>query len=184
MLPYAKVNEFHNEYVAFCTAESMPINTYAKIETFRKAFISLNHKYKLIGAKGSFPTCDICNNANNLLRDTKIRDQSHREIIFKFKRIHLLQQMEERNYLDRNRMDAKHKQNLGQPTQAFILIDAMTHARGNTPQVGANHRQSKNETSTVISNRVIGKVIMYSFNELITESVKFYRLRGCMRSGG
>ena len=184
MLPYAKVNEFHNEYVAFCTAESMPINKYAKIETFRKAFISLDHKYKLIGAKGSFPTCDICNNANNLLRDTKIRDQSHREIIFKFKRIHLLQQMEERNYLDRNRMDAKNKQNLGQPTQAFILIDAMTHARGNTPQVGANHRQSKNETSTVISNRVIGKVIMFLFNELITESVKLYRLRGCMRSGG
>ena len=155
ILPYSTLKEFYLEYVAFCTGENLSVNTYAMRETFRLAWKSLETNYKLIGAKGSFPTCDICNNANDLLRDTRIKDQSHREIIFKFKRLHLFQQMEERQYLERNRMTARNSYYLGQPTQAFFLIDAMTHARGNTPQVGAKFNQSKNETSAVISNRVI-----------------------------
>lgn len=173
MLPYDTVREFYEEYVAYSTAECIPINKYAKRETFRLAFKSLGDKYKLIGAKGSFPTCDICNNANDLLRDTQIKDQSHREIIFKFKKLHLLQQMAEREHLEKNRLLAKNSQYLGQPTHAFFLIDAMTQSRGDTPQVGGSHRQSKNETSAVISNRVIGKLQHYKLFHILTLTVSF-----------
>ena len=84
---------FFEEYLAFCTAERLSPNQYAKDETFRKVF--------LITAKGSMPTCDICNNANDMLRNLEIRDQSSREIILKFKRLHLQQQMEERQYMEK-----------------------------------------------------------------------------------
>ena len=68
-------------------------NTYAKREPFRKVFKNMSSEFRLIGAKGSFPTCDICNNANDFLRNLTYKDQSHREIILKFKRLHLMQQL-------------------------------------------------------------------------------------------
>lgn len=100
---------FFEEYLAFCTAEKLSPNQYAKDETFRKIFLSMNNEFRLITSKGSMPTCDICNNANDMLRSLKIRDQSSREIILKFKRLHLRQQMEERQYMENNRIESKWK---------------------------------------------------------------------------
>jgi hypothetical protein len=151
------VNEFYQEYAAYCSAELMPPRSCAKEETFRKAWKSLESEYRLIGAKGSFPTCDVCNNANDLLRNLKIKDQSHREVILKFKRLHLMQQMQERMYMEQNRMESKLEYN-NQPVQFFCLIDAMTSSRGDVPQVGLNHRQPKSEITHTIENRVIGKI--------------------------
>lgn len=155
-LPYSSVPEFYEEYLAYCTAELKAPRTYAGEECFRKAFLSLNKEYRLIGSKGSFPTCDICNNANDMLRNLKIKDQSHREIILKFKRLHLQQQMKEREYMEQNRMDSKVEYK-SQPVQFFCLIDAMTSSRGDVPQVGLKHRQPKSEILQTIENRVIGK---------------------------
>lgn len=146
---------FFEEYLAFCTAERLSPNQYAKDETFRKVFLSMDNEFRLITAKGSMPTCDICNNANDMLRNLEIRDQSSREIILKFKRLHLQQQMEERQYMEKNRVESK-MESAGQPDQFFCLIDAMTCSRGDVPQVGSTHRQSKSEITHTIENRVIG----------------------------
>lgn len=116
----------------------------------------MNNEFRLITSKGIMPTCDICNNANDMLRSLEIRDQSSREIILKFKRLHLQQQMEERQYMEKNRIESK-MESAGQPLQFFCLIDAMTCSRGDVPQVGGTHRQSKSEIAHTIENRVIGE---------------------------
>jgi hypothetical protein len=155
-LPYAGPKEFYSEYVAYCKLENLLDSEYAKRETFRKGLHELRHEFRLMGAKGSFPTCEMCNNANDLLRNLKVKDQSHREIIFKLKKEHLLQQMNERMYMERNRIESTMEYD-NQPVQLFILADAMTHSRGNTPQIGKQFRQSKGEINSAISNRVMGK---------------------------
>jgi hypothetical protein len=164
------VPEFYKEYLAFCHAEQMSPSGYAKDETFRKVFLRMKNEFRLIGAKGSMPTCDICNNANDMLRASNIKDQSTREIILKFKRLHLQQQMKERQYMEQNRMASKTLVN-GQPIQFFCLIDAMTCSRGDVPQVGAKYRQGKSEITHQIENRVIGE---YTYVTIITASSSCY----------
>jgi hypothetical protein len=63
--------------------------------------------------------------------------------------------MEERQYIKKNRVESK-MESTGQPDQFFCLIDAMTCSRGDVPQVGSTHRQSKSEITHTIENRVIG----------------------------
>ena len=82
VLPYDSINEFYQEYVAYSQGVDA---SFAGRETFRQKFHELK-QYRLCESKGSFPTCDICRNANDLLRDRSIKDQKHREIILKFKR--------------------------------------------------------------------------------------------------
>jgi hypothetical protein len=130
-------------------------NTFAKRETFRKVFKSMKNEFRLIGGKGSFPTCDICNNANDFLRNLTYKDQSLREIILKFKRLHLMQQMKERQHMEMNRLTSRLLSKC-EPVQFFCLIDAMTCSRGDVPLTGAKHRQSKGGVTDTIENRVIG----------------------------
>ena len=156
-LPYDNGPEFFSEYLAHCASSQMMPNTYAKRETFRKVFKSMKNEFRLIGGKGSFPTCDICNNANDFLRNLTYKDQSHREIILKFKRLHLMQQMKERQQMELNRIESRLLSKF-EPVQFFCLIDAMTCSRGDVPQIGAKHRQSKGGVIDTIENRVIGNI--------------------------
>lgn len=48
-------------------------------------------------------------------------------------------------------------ESVGQPLHFFCLIDARTCSRGDVPQVGGTHRQSKSEIAHTIENRVIGE---------------------------
>ena len=70
--------------------------------------------------------------------------------------------MQERTYLQTNRMEAATLFHNGQPVQAVVLIDAMTNSRGDTPQVGEYHHQPKSEVNGKITNRVIGIIYIYS----------------------
>lgn len=79
ILPYDSIQEFYAEYVAQSMADNLNENHYAKRETFRKAFKKLSKSYRLSGSRGSFPTCDMCNNAHDLLRDPNIKNQHDRE---------------------------------------------------------------------------------------------------------
>lgn len=46
---------------------------------------------------GSFPTCDICNNANDMLISREVRfTPDQRDVIEKFRQLHLIQQSTER----------------------------------------------------------------------------------------
>ena len=121
----------------------------------------MSSEFRLIGAKGSFPTCDICNNANDFLRNLNYKDQSHREIILKFKRLHLMQQMKERQHMELTRIASRTLSQL-EPVQFFVLIDAMTCSRGDVPLTGAKHRQYKGGVTDTIENRVIGMIYIYT----------------------
>jgi hypothetical protein len=149
------MQQFYSEYSNFCETTLINPRCRAGKETFRKVLLSLESSIRLIGCKGSFQTCDICNNANDMLRASRSRySREQREIILKFKRLHLLQQAQERRYQEQNRLDAAAVNY--QPTKTYILSDGMTAMRGDTPKVGGgNFRASKRDTQC-IANRVIG----------------------------
>ena len=46
------------------------------------------------------PTCNICNVANEMLRNTKRWNEAQREVVLKFQRLHLRQQQLERENLE------------------------------------------------------------------------------------
>lgn len=64
---------------------------------------------RLMRCKGNFSTCDICNAANDLLADHKANYSSmQRELIMKWRRLHLKQQADERSDLDRRKVHFNH----------------------------------------------------------------------------
>ena len=99
-LPYESVSSIYNEYCSHVvTKDLIP----ASQSTFRACFNKVEDKYRLVTAKGSFQTCDICNNANAMLRfqDNQNRYQNvkeQRNIILSYKRTHLDQQASERDH--------------------------------------------------------------------------------------
>jgi hypothetical protein len=103
---------------------------------------------------GSFNTCDICNNANDLLKDTGKRfTKAQREVVLKYKKLHIDQQAAERAYLEQKRLECQQLDVNGQPIAAMIYSDGMTVFRGNTPKYG-KLRHSKGVQ--YMTNRVIG----------------------------
>jgi hypothetical protein len=68
VLPYEDVKSFYAEYLAHCDAVLAYPTDIASESVFRRAFEGLEN-VKLLGCKGGFHTCEICNNANDLLRD-------------------------------------------------------------------------------------------------------------------
>ena len=85
----------------------------------------------MMRCKGNFSTCDICNAANAFLTDGSRRyTTSQRELILKWRRLHLKQQAAERLDLERRRQEALYVDpHTHQPTKAFMFGDAMTHRR-------------------------------------------------------
>ena len=105
---------------------------------------------------GSFPTCEICNNADALLRNrSKNLDDAQRLVVLAFKRLHLRQQTNERRHMElvkercsKFTVAADGKR---QPREAFIYSDAMTESTGSTPKVG---RDRHSKPSKQIKNRL------------------------------
>jgi hypothetical protein len=71
ILPFETVGDFYQEYVCHCS--NRPPNTIASERTFGRAFSSMRLQVRLLRCKGSFPTCEVCNTANDLLRNAGIR---------------------------------------------------------------------------------------------------------------
>jgi hypothetical protein len=71
VLPVETVAQLYVEYWFQCAKEIN--NNPACKETFRIAYMKLKKDglFKLTRGKGTFPTCDICNNANDLLANNK-----------------------------------------------------------------------------------------------------------------
>lgn len=90
ILPFEKVSQLYEEYKAHyqATAQSES-NCMASKETFRKQWSEFykTGQVKLSRGKGTFPTCDICNNANDMLTFSKTSKwtKRQREIIISFK---------------------------------------------------------------------------------------------------
>lgn len=72
------------------------------------ALKSLNSSIRLRSAKGSFETCSVCNNLNDILKNTKLKwSKDQLAIILKIKRLHLQQQAAERQDAKRRKLLAK-----------------------------------------------------------------------------
>lgn len=103
IVPYEDVRQFFAEYKAHCMSLNVDRTERAEEQTFRKAMLSLPN-VRLIGCKGSFHTCELCNNAHELLRDPMKRyTREQREVIHQYKLKHLQQQQRERETLEENK---------------------------------------------------------------------------------
>jgi len=111
-LPYDTQHEVYLEYKNYYEeAEECLTPADRKscgITTFREAFSSLKHKIKLCTARGAFETCSICNNLNDMLKNTKLQwTQEQLTIVLKLKRLHLNQQAAERRDAMMRKLKAK-----------------------------------------------------------------------------
>jgi hypothetical protein len=89
ILPFETISQLFAEYNIYCKYRNEPLTETAREETFRKAWRTChsNGTVRFTRGKGTFPTCDICNNANDMLSQHKMFSytQRQREIIFSFK---------------------------------------------------------------------------------------------------
>jgi hypothetical protein len=117
ILPYDHVNEFYDEYCEFNSDYRKLdelISLLAGRETFRKVFVSLHNEVRLRGSKGSFETCAICNNLNDVLKSSKLKwTKEQSEIVLKLKRLHLQQRADKRRDSDQRKALAKNTDNRG-----------------------------------------------------------------------
>jgi hypothetical protein len=178
IVPYYDVVTFFRDYERYLQASTQ--ETPVSLSTFRRAF-EKQKNIKLLGCKGSFHTCEICNNALDLLHDQSKYfffiififtfiyyfnnnknkyfveanyTESQREIIREFQQLHLFQQAAERAYLDKNKLKCRDVDQNGQPLFGMIFSDGMTAMSGNTPKTGKDHHSSPK--STYMESRVIG----------------------------
>ena len=135
-LPYATERAFYGEYAHWCKA--MNIVERAQEATFKRAFkMLIEDKAKdgiylrLSGGKGSFDKCDICHNADQLLRKSNNWSEVEIGIIESYRRQHISQQFEERMKLQSNIAETYKTDHLGQPVKALLFADGMTVYRGN-----------------------------------------------------
>ena len=73
VVPFTNVSSFHVEYLQYKAHQQANTEEVARIGTFRSAFLELKKegKIKLLKAKGAFQTCEICNNASELLMNKR-----------------------------------------------------------------------------------------------------------------
>jgi hypothetical protein len=88
ILPFETLSHLFYEYQTSCKTENVDSNTCAKRETFRKAWVELykQKKCRFTRSKGTFPTCDICNNATDMLTSSRTSkySQLERDIILSY----------------------------------------------------------------------------------------------------
>ena len=88
--PFVNVKAFWEEYCQYNVAQYTPVTEVVGISTFRPAFkICENLGIRKLQSKGTINTCEICNNASDLLRNRS-------KITFKFNYFHKSTQV---NYL-------------------------------------------------------------------------------------
>lgn len=85
---------------------------------------------KLNGGKGTFEKCDICHNAEQLLRGNRQWGKSERNIIYAYRRRHIVQQFAERIKLRQNITSTYEIGDDGQPLVALLFSDGMTVVKG------------------------------------------------------
>lgn len=107
---------------------------------------------KFSSGKGSFGRCEICHNAEQLLK-RKNWSTKQCEIIKMYRRRHIEQQFAERVTLQTNIAKTYEYDSNGQPTSCLQFSDGFSTWKGDTPKKGA--RTSKGDTNHITS-RIIG----------------------------
>lgn len=179
-MPYDSFRELYEEYQNYFKNDNLgktrKEKVTAKRECFRLAWNSLTD-IKLRTAKGAFETCCVCNNLNDCLKNISgDLTKEQLEIILRVKRLHLLQQAQERLDSAKRRTDAElSKDKDGNPTKVYLEIDGYTEYKTKTP-IQSTTRKSKGDTKR-LGNRVIGVIVtcgvidtrfIYSLNDLIS----------------
>lgn len=158
IVPYSDIKSYYYEFKSNCLLYNFIPEDIPSIETFRRAFNDCKN-IRLLGCKGSFQTCEICNNANELMRNTKKKySRKQIEIVRSYKSLHIKQQASERDYLEKSKLRAKEfDDSTGQPKVALLFSDGMTIQRCNTPKVGKGRcsKGIKTIESRVIAVEVI-----------------------------
>lgn len=181
ILPFETVSQLFAEYNAYCKSNDIHRSQKAGRTVFNSQWKECYNKkeVKFTRGKGTFPTCDICNNANDMLSLAKSNsrwNKRQREIIINFKvkhcmffnsflcdcfhllccfqSHHLKQQAIERAALEGKKHIARTDYTEdGMPKEAVIFGDGMTKYATKTPKYG--RKQGKKETA-YLENRVFG----------------------------
>jgi hypothetical protein len=157
IVPHDSVRQLHEEYVCYRKSQNYDPASIAGYDTFNKAFVTLEKEdhIRLMGCKGSFPTCDICNNCNDLLRNANKRNRTaDLEAIMDFKRAHLAQQEVERQHMEFVKNECRELIE-GQPKGLYMCPDGMTERRTDLPREHSDTERHGKETR-YFTNRVIG----------------------------
>ena len=102
--------------------------------------------------------------------DRKLK-QSQREVIQKFRQLHLSQQSQERQYLDSNKLLAAEVDENGNPLRALIFPDGMTQYTCRTPKFPRASKNDKYIESRIIAMEVycgpIKTIFVYRMSSMI-----------------
>jgi hypothetical protein len=139
-LPYARQRAFFGEYVHHCeqlnyperASESVFQPAYKKL-LLDKSKVGIN--IRLSSGKGSFDKCDICHNADLLLKQSRGWSAAEKSIVEANRRQHIAQQFEDRVKLQCNIADTYNLDHNGQPTKALVFGDGMTVYTGQSCQL-------------------------------------------------
>ena len=123
ILPYECLNQLYEDYYLDCIERKLSKESIPSIKTFGRAFAELE-EFKLLGCKGSFTTCELCNNAHALLRSlAKFLIREFRAMILRVKALHLSIQFAERYALETSRRNCLTLYDMNRnPTCVYICI--------------------------------------------------------------
>jgi hypothetical protein len=158
VVPYKSVKDVFSEYQYQCDVALPRVleSNRASYSTFLRAWNKLHDSelVKLLGGKGAFQTCAICNHCIEIKKSAACkREQSTIDVIRKISRMHLLQQQTERQHAENVIHACKTMFVDEQPVQAYIDLDGQTVITGNTPKLSKTRSITLNN---YIENRNIG----------------------------
>ena len=163
ILPYQEVGEFFAEYEHYCDEYKFDDDTRASKATFRRAMNIYRKKHKeevtlrFSRCKGHFQTCEVCNKADDLLRNTRMT-LAQKDVFRAVKSIHIAQEKQERVHLEKMRQMCREKDEKGQPKMAMLFSDGMTIYTTNTPKMF--QKNSKGEPLKKIQSRMVGMEVV------------------------
>jgi len=185
VIPHRDIKSYYDEYLVYCDALSMEKESIASYTTFSRAFRQFkkdknaDYELRLLRCKGSFNTCEICNNSTELLRrDKKIGGvkftEEQRTILLEFRRLHLNQQQQERAKLELRKLKAKEYDARGNPSAALLYGDGMTQFTCLSPRFGEKGAYQHSHETRFISFQVvcgpIDTVFTYRTDSMILET--------------
>ena len=158
IVPHESITQLHEEYKCYRASQNFDPESIAEYPTFKKAYHQMEKEghIRLLGCKGSFPTCDICNNCNDLLRNANRKNRPEDlGVILNFKRAHLSQQELERKHMDVVKDICRTVDTKGRPVALFMCPDAMTERRTRVPKEQKDGDR-KNKEQNFLTNRIMG----------------------------
>jgi hypothetical protein len=143
---------------------------YGSYSTFNRAFDEMvdDELVQLMGGKGSFNTCSICNHALAIKKAAaRVRDRVSIEIVRKLLRQHLKQQQIERQHAETYIHFAKHLYgDDGQPERFYICIDGMTAEKTMAP-VMLKKKDRKNEHPRMENRNMGARIVCGPIDEFV-----------------